>query len=132
MALDVGGRRVGIAMAHAAVRVPIALTTLDRQNDDFWSDLKQLVAKHDIEHLVVGLPRALDGQETAQTRSVRAFVDELKTHVNLPFTLQDEALTSTKAEASLRATGKPYHKADIDALAASFILSDYLVETERA
>lgn len=130
LALDVGDTRVGIALARGDIRIAIPHTTLQRKSEDFWDELRDIVAKNDVTELVVGLPRGLDGQETDQTRSAREFGDELATRLNLPITWQDEALTSVKAEGILRSQGKHYGKSEIDALAASLILTDYL-ETHK-
>ena len=79
------------------------------------------------EAVVVGLPRGLDGHDTAQTLAVRRFTDDTiwrKLHIEAVF--QDEAGTSSVAEDRLKEAGKPYAKADIDAEAATIILQDYL------
>ncbi|HUP26097.1 MAG TPA: Holliday junction resolvase RuvX [Candidatus Limnocylindrales bacterium] len=126
LALDIGGERVGIAWAHAEVSVPVAITTLLRSQPDFWDRLSEIVDKRDVGRIILGLPRGLDGQETAQTAAVRLFGQELGRHLSLPIHWQDEAVTSIKAETSLKASGKPYAKGDIDALAACYILDDYI------
>lgn len=126
LALDVGEKRVGVAIAHGDVRIALPMTALARQDDDFWEGLLEVIAKNDIGQLVIGLPRGLDGQETDQTRAAQAFGEELAQKTDIPLVWQDEALTSIKAESILRSQGKPYAKGDIDALAASLILTDYL------
>jgi putative transcription antitermination factor YqgF len=68
----------------------------------------------------------LQGQETDQTGYVRNFVATLQKEISTPIVLQDEALTSHHAEEELESRGKPYAKGDIDALAACYILEDYL------
>lgn len=130
LALDIGDERVGVALAHGDVRIAVPQATLQRKAPDFWQQLQEIIAKNNIAELVLGLPRGLDGQETAQTQSARAFGDELAAITDLQIHWQDEALTSVKAEGILRAQGKPYQKGDIDALAASLILTDYL-ETNK-
>lgn len=125
LALDVGSKRIGVAIATTAARIARPLTTLDAEAD-VDQQLKQLIATESVEAFVVGLPRGLDGQETAQTVSVRQFVNTLQ-HFGLPVHFQDEALTSQKAKAELEARGKPYAKRDIDSLAATFILDDFLI-----
>ena len=70
----------------------------------------------------------MQSQETDQTRTVRDFVRQLQEHTELPVYFQDEAVTSEKAEAELKARKKPYAKGDIDALAATYILVDFLQE----
>ncbi|MDB5185929.1 MAG: putative Holliday junction resolvase [Candidatus Saccharibacteria bacterium] len=127
LALDVGERRIGVAVASLFARLPHPLVTLDN-NDTFWNKLGQLITTEQVSVLVVGLPRGMSGQETAQTAYARDFARELESRVNLPVHLQDEALTSRQAEAELIATKKPYSKGDIDALAATYILSDFLGE----
>jgi RNase H-fold protein (predicted Holliday junction resolvase) len=59
---------------------------------------------------------------------IEQFVLELKQHFPLPVYMQDEALTSKHAEEELQARGKLYSKEDIDALAATYILDDWLTE----
>lgn len=89
------------------------------------SGLSALIDEHKITELVVGLPRGLDGQETAQTAYVRDFIGRLA-DLKLPIHLQDEALTSHHGEEQLKQQGKSYQKGDIDAQAATIILQDYL------
>lgn len=127
LALDVGGRRIGVALASTAARIAAPLTTLDREaSQDIQADIAKLVSEHQIATVVVGLPRGMGGQETAQTAAIRAFVSELEKKLEVPVVLQDEAGTSLQAEDNLKALGKPYSKADIDASAAAIILNDYL------
>lgn len=125
LALDVGGARIGVARASSVVRIAEPLTTLPN-DEHLWQSVTQLCLEHNVQQLVVGLPRGLDGQETAQTAVVRDFVAELSQHLDTPVVLQDEAVTSRQAEEELVARGKPYAKGDIDALAATYILEDYL------
>jgi putative Holliday junction resolvase len=125
LALDVGDKRIGIAVARRDVRLARPLVTL-ANDDSFWNELGKLVQEHEVGELVIGLPRGLDGQETGQTKAAQAFASELQTHVSLPVYMIDEAVTSVKAEQELQRRGKPYKKSAIDALAATFILEDYL------
>jgi putative Holliday junction resolvase len=124
LALDVGSVRIGVALANGIARLPQAFKTLDATSD-VVTELRQIIADEQVGVLVVGLPRNLDGQETAQTASVRSFVKNLE-QFELPIHFQDEALTSRKAEAELEARGKVYTKGDIDALAATYILEEWL------
>lgn len=126
LCLDVGEKRVGVALLRTSPRIPVALMTLERRAEHFWQQLTNLLQEHEVGKIVIGLPRGLDGQETAQTTAVRAFAEDLQLHTTLPCIWQDEAVTSVSAEAALKATGKPYTRGDIDATAAQLILSDYL------
>lgn len=126
LALDVGDKRVGMAMSRSDVRVPVVLPTLDRNEQDFWEQITQAAKQYEINEIVIGLPRGLEGQDTSQTKAAKEFAEELSRHIDLPQRWQDEALTSVKAESILNSSGKPFAKSDIDSLAATFILSDYL------
>lgn len=127
LALDVGGRRIGVAVAGMVARIARPLTTLEHTPQVF-DELKKLIDDEQAGLLVVGLPRGLSGQETEQTRTIETFVDTLKERVHIPVYPQDEAVTSKQAEAELIQRGKPYAKGDIDALAATYILEDFLID----
>lgn len=125
LALDVGTKRIGVAVSSLSARMPRPLTTLET-SESTPQDIHDIVVKQGSVGLVVGLPRGLEGQETAQTKLVRMFAETLKSTVQLPYYWQDEALTSRKAEEELESRGKPYKKGDIDALSATYILEDFL------
>ncbi len=125
LALDVGERKIGVARANPIARIAEPLTTLTN-TPEFFSQLQALISEHEVTELVVGLPRGLEGQETAQTAYVRSFVDELGSTLRIPVHFQDEALTSVNAKQILDAKKKQYTKEDIDAVAATLILDDYL------
>jgi len=127
IALDVGDRRIGVAIARLTSRLPEPWGVIAR--DDISNEaIKALAAEQLAVALVVGLPRGMEGQETAQTRQVRQFVNELKKTLRLPIYMQDEALTSIKAEEELRNKGIRYTKEAVDELAATYILTDFLGE----
>ena len=129
-ALDVGSRRIGIALAHSAAALPAPHSTMIN-DEQIWSKLAELVRQEQIIGFVVGLPRGMSGQDTYQTKESRQFAETLKKRLNLPVYLQDEAVTSVKAEAQLQSRGKSYNKDAVDALAATFILEDFLKEKGR-
>jgi putative Holliday junction resolvase len=125
LALDVGEKRVGVALTSLAARLPSPLVTLDR-NDNFIEELRKIIKTESVEKLIIGWPRGLNGQHTAQTSAVEAFAAELRQLIDLPIRFQDEAVTSKQAETELRNRRKAYRQGDIDALAATYILEDYL------
>lgn len=131
LGLDVGSVRIGAALGRSDVRIAQPLTVLEHTSDIF-TGIAELVAKERVTSIVVGWPRGMQGQETAQTKSVEAFVATLRQHVSQPIYLQDEALTSHKAEAELRDRKKPFTKGEVDALAATYILDDYLTAPQSA
>ncbi|MDL2363615.1 MAG: Holliday junction resolvase RuvX [Patescibacteria group bacterium] len=127
LALDVGMVRVGVAIASLIALLPRPLVTL-QQDETFFEKLKVIVSEEEVGAIVVGYPRGMQGQQTQQTDAIVAFTEELKEHIIQPIYLQDEALTSKHAETELIARGKQYQKGDIDALAATYILDDFLRE----
>lgn len=125
LALDVGERRIGVAVAGQAARLASPLTTVLHM-DDVFDTLLRLVQEQHAAALVIGLPRGMAGQRTKQTEVIEAFVLNLRQYVDLPIYWQDEALTSRHAEEELEQRGRPYDKGDVDALAACYILEDFL------
>lgn len=125
LALDVGDKRVGVAVASTLARLPRPLVTLIR-NEDFFKELNELVNHEDVGEVVIGLPRDMSGRSTSQTEATEQFIDELKSQLDVTVYTQDEAVTSKRAEEELDRRGRPYEKGDIDALAATYILEDFL------
>jgi putative Holliday junction resolvase len=126
IALDVGEKRVGVALATLAARLPQPLVTLDN-NAELMSQLRELIKTHHVEEIVVGLPRNLNLEETAQTLRAREFAKNLQQQFpDTPMHLQDEAGTSAAAKEILDGSRKPHAKGDIDMHAATIILEDYL------
>ena len=125
LALDVGDKRIGVAITHQLARLPHPLTTLEN-SETIFDDVQRLVTREHAGAVVVGLPRGMDGGYTAQTRSAEAFKQELDKALTVPVYLADETLTSIQAETALK--GKPHSKGDIDALAACYILDSFLRE----
>jgi putative Holliday junction resolvase len=127
VALDVGEKRIGVATASAAALLAHPYLTIKR-TDQVMDDIIALLDEQRAMAVVIGRPRGLQGQNTAQTRLVEEFGHQLELHLKIPIYWQDEALTSKQAEAELEKRGKPYQKGDIDALAATYILEDFLHE----
>ncbi|HEV2402571.1 MAG TPA: Holliday junction resolvase RuvX [Candidatus Saccharimonadales bacterium] len=125
VALDIGDRRIGVAVASRVARLAAPLITV-ANDEQVMKRLGQILQQHHASAVVVGLPRGLDGQHTAQTTAVETFVTALRAHVDLPIYWQDEALSSKRAEAELNGRRAAYRKEDIDSLAASYILEDFL------
>lgn len=124
MALDVGERRIGLAMADSQVKIAIPFGWLE--NDErVIVRITELVLQHDIKTIVVGYPRNQSGEPTQQTEFVESFVEQLADiELDTDIVFQDESLTSVQAEQRL--AGRIKDKGEIDAEAASIILQDYL------
>lgn len=122
--LDVGEKRIGVAIADTGVRIAVAYDTLLVDGSE-GKAIRKLITAQNAQTLVIGYPRNQSGEATAQTAYVEAFAQQFKGEVP-ELVFQDESLTSVLAEQHLQQTGKPYAKGDIDAQAAALILQDYL------
>ncbi|MGB4957624.1 MAG: Holliday junction resolvase RuvX [Candidatus Saccharimonas sp.] len=123
-ALDVGEKRIGVAIADPSIKIAIAYDTFLVDGSEL-EQITRFITLEEVETLVVGYPRNQQGEATAQTRFVEDFVEQLGS-LDVEIVFQDESLTSVKAEEYLRRQKKPFAKGEVDALAASFILQDYL------
>jgi putative Holliday junction resolvase len=121
LGIDYGSTRIGIAKGDIDSKVAHAVTTL-ANDETFFPALLELAETYSIKQIIVGLPRNLEGDDTAQTVIARDFASELEGR-GFSVTLQDEALTSEVARENL---GPKAAKVDIDAEAARLILQDYL------
>lgn len=119
-----GEARIGVARASSLARLPEPLTILPH-DEQLFSQIKKLINEHDIQKIVVGLPRNMAGEETAQSAAVRAFVEQLKTRIDKPIVFADETLSTKQAEASRYVRDIDQRK-HLDDLAACFILEEYL------
>lgn len=125
LALDIGERRIGVALGDTIGRLAQPLTTLMVDGTEVIR-LQRLLLEHAIDALVVGLPRNQSGEETQQSMWVRAYVTQQLAGFRLPIIFQDESVTSVLAEQQLAKNKKRFDKAAIDAHAAAIILQDYL------
>lgn len=124
LAIDVGEKRIGLALASGDVRIAVPLDTIE-VNGAEKERIAQIIVNEDVDTVIVGYPRNQSGEVTAQTAYVEKFAKQLAPAApRLLF--QDESLTSVIAEQRLQQQGKPYVKGDIDAQAAAIILQDYL------
>jgi putative holliday junction resolvase len=132
MAVDPGSRRVGVAVSdptgtiaqpHSVVAAEPAGTLVER--------LASLAREQEVGHLVVGLPRRMDGGQGPEARAARALADELRRATGLPVTLVDERLTSVAAERALLAGGasRARRRQLSDQVAAALILQSHLDAT---
>ncbi len=123
ISLDVGEKRIGVAVAHDGIKIAVPHSTID-VDEQVVDAILRIVEQEKADLIVVGLPRNQSGEATLQTAFVRDFAAKFDNTVKVVF--QDESLTSVHAEKILESRGRSYIKADIDSLAASLILQDYL------
>jgi len=132
LALDAGGRRIGVAVSDELHMIATPVETVDLQRGG-WKRLLQLVEQYDPELIVVGLPTGLSGREGPQAQATRRFAEKVRDETGRPTRFHDERLTSFMAEQALIEAGrKPkQRKSQIDAVAAALILQSYL-DTSRS
>ena len=133
--LDVGERRIGVAISDATGMLARPVTTLITTGldgnalDVALAEVGRFAAEEDgVAAIVVGLPRRLDGAANAMTRRLEIFADRLGARSARPVILQDERLTSVEAESRLATRSRDWRdrKERLDAAAAAIILQDYL------
>jgi|YelNatPaOPRAMG01_1025707.scaffolds.fasta_scaffold25806_2 putative Holliday junction resolvase len=129
MALDIGDKKIGVAMSDPEGVLATPLVTIIRLNDSEAIDsICKLVSKYKVGHVVVGLPYSLDGSVGTQAEKVCAFARKLSQSLQVDIRMQDERLSSAAADRLLSEAGaKKGHKKSVrDAAAAAFILQGYL------
>ncbi len=129
LSFDHGSARIGVARANLIARLPEPLEAIDARGA-LWTRIDELIEEYRPLRLVVGLPRNMEGKETAQSKEARNFAEKLSSKTGLEVVFQDESLTSVEAEKSLEARGS-FEKGDVDMFAAAAILDDYLGNTTR-
>jgi putative Holliday junction resolvase len=134
LAIDVGGRRIGLAISDPSRTLARPLSTLTVSSaaegvTRVADEIARLERDDDgLSSIVVGLPVRLDGSPSDETSRVAAFVDALRTRTALPIVTADERLTSREAESRLSVLERDWRerKKKLDAAAAAIILQEYL------
>jgi putative Holliday junction resolvase len=132
--IDLGDRRIGLAVSDATATLARPLRTIARDRSDeaaagaLLAAIDALNAEDEVGCVVVGLPTRLDGTPSAQTARVRKMVDLLSSRLRIPIALQDERLSSHEADQRLAVRERDWRKrkAKLDAASAAVILQDYL------
>jgi len=138
LALDIGDRRVGVAVSDATGLIATPLTVIHRasKREDF-SKIAGLVREQSAKGLVIGYPLNDDGSAGPQAgrvgRYTMALVETLQAGgLNLPVFLWDERMSTQRAQELMLEAGKPTgHRRGIDAIAAAVILQDFLDERRQ-
>jgi putative Holliday junction resolvase len=119
LAIDHGAARAGCAISDVTGTIARPLGVIEPPDPQ---RIAELVAEHDAELVVVGLPVSLGGTEGSQAAQARAFRDELASLLDVPVDTYDERLTTRMAESTARAGAT----APADSLAAAHLLESYL------
>ena len=129
MALDVGKKRIGLAVSDELGLTAQGIDTLERTRiREDLQNLKQIAARWQVQALLVGKPLHMSGAESRQSEYTREFAERLQRHLNLPLIFWDERLTSAEAERRLRESGASLEqrKKAVDRMAAVLLLESYL------
>ena len=129
LALDVGDRRIGVALSDPTGLLASPLSTITRKGQDADVDeVLGLAAQNEVAEIVVGMPVSLSGRKGAQAARTTAFAEGLRRKTDIPVVFADERYSTVQAERSLRESGvQPSRdKARVDAAAAAVILQSYL------
>ena len=128
LGLDVGRRRLGVAVSDplGVLASPQGLIAVGA--DGGLGEVCALVERLAITRIVVGLPLSLAGDETEEAQHVRAWVEQLRRHVEVPIEMWDERLSTVAAERALLEGGMRREKRNQrrDAVAAALVLQSYL------
>lgn len=133
LGLDMGERRIGVALSDPLGLTAGRLTVIERHGlEADVAVVRQLVERHEVQTIVVGLPLTLRGERGIQAKRVEAFAQQLARRLGLPVAFVDERLTTVQGERVLREVkaSRRQRKQTIDQLAAQIILQQYL-DTQR-
>jgi putative Holliday junction resolvase len=129
LALDLGKRRIGLALSDELGITAQGLETLQRSNiREDLARLKQLASEKNVALILMGNPLHMSGREGRQAEYTREFAERLHTATGLPIEFRDERLTTVEAERVLRQSGISIEKRAkaVDRLSAVILLESYL------
>ncbi len=134
LALDVGKKRIGIAVSDELGVTAQGMNTLHRTRiREDLEMLKQLAVERGVGTFLVGRPLHMSGAESRQSEYTKEFAERLSNYTGIPIVYWDERLTSAEAERLLRSSGAslPEKKRSVDRLAAVLLLESYLGYLQR-
>ncbi|HEY7097889.1 MAG TPA: Holliday junction resolvase RuvX [Terriglobales bacterium] len=129
LGLDVGSRRIGVAVSDPLGITAQGLETIQRQNKrQDRAALEAVIRKYEVQEIVVGLPLRMSGAEGVQAEKMQAFAEALRQNFQLPVHLWDERLTSSQANRLLRETDMSIRRRGevVDQIAAVLILQSFM------
>ena len=125
--LDIGERRIGVAVSDEMGMIASPIATIDARKD-VAKELRVLMEKYGARRIIVGLPIGMSGREGPQAAEVREVAEELGKSLGIEIVYSDERLSSAVANQALigQGTRREKRKQHIDAMAAAVILQGYL------
>jgi putative Holliday junction resolvase len=129
LGLDLGSKRIGLALSDVEFDVALPEGTLERKGlPHDLAALRRLAEERGVTRIVVGLPIRMNGRRGPEAIAAEAFAKALAEATGLPVEMQDERWTTVEAQRALHATGNRAResRAHVDAVAASLLLRAYL------
>lgn len=129
LGLDIGEKRVGVAVSDPSGRVATPLVVLDAKKlAADAAPLRRIVDEYEVGRLVAGLPLTMAGEEGPQAVAVRAIAGRLSERLGMPIEFQDERLSSAAAHRSMAeaGAGSRERRGHVDMVAAALLLQTYL------
>jgi putative Holliday junction resolvase len=131
LGLDIGDKRIGVALSdpEGILASPFTIINCRDETADIEA-IVDIINQHQVEQIIVGLPRSMDGSIGKQAEKVKAFTQRLCSHTEVPVAFRDERLTTVSARRLMQTANhkKAKKKAKHDAIAAALILQGYLDE----
>lgn len=126
LALDIGEKRVGVAISDSLRLTAQGLTTLtEKTTAEILLFVEGIAKEHKVLEIVLGYPLLMSGDEGSMAKMVRQLAEKIKNRMSIPVILWDERLSSKQAERVLRGTRRRM-KEDIDRISACLVLQSYL------
>lgn len=135
LGIDYGGKRVGLAISSPVGFIAQGLPTIERMDGkDYLEELADVVKEKEVDEIVVGLPKNMNGTIGEKAEEVLVLVETLKSKFNLPVHTVDERLTTVRAHRAMIGAkiSKKGKKKRVDMIAAQFILQAYLDQISRS
>lgn len=129
LGLDVGSRRIGVAVSDPLGITAQGLATIQRQNKRLdFAELEKVLRQYEVAEIVVGYPLRMSGAEGIQAEKMQLFAEELRRRFRLPVHLWDERLSSAQANRLLRETEMSIKRRGevVDQMAAVLILQSWM------
>jgi putative Holliday junction resolvase len=134
MGLDIGDKRIGVALSDPLGWMASPSEVVLRESDAVaLTKISELIQQHQVERVVVGLPRSLDGSLNQQAIKVQAFAEELSRRIKVPVEFWDERLSTVAANRLMIDTGtkKGDKKSKRDAISSALVLQAYLDSKQK-
>lgn len=130
LGLDVGTKTIGVAVSDEMGWTAQGIETIPRKPADFsdFERLGELISAYQVERLIVGFPKNMNGSIGPRAQACKAFAEETEKRFSLPVHLWDERLTTVAAEKVLISAdvSRKKRKKVVDKMAAGMILQGYL------